>query len=156
MEKLLASGEWRMVSEIELVYRTAIRPGQRPQVSSSASAYEILLAGWDLDKIEFVEQFKVLLLNRSNRVLGQYELSTGGTSATVVDIRLLFAAALKANASGIIMAHNHPSGSLIASQSDRDITTKVSEAGRFMEIPVLDHLIVTMDGYYSFADQGLI
>ena len=105
MEKLLASGEWRMVSEIELVYRTAIRPGQRPQVSSSASAYEILLAGWDLNKIEFVEQFKVLLLNRSNRVLGQYELSTGGTSATVVDIRLLFAAALKANASGIIMAH---------------------------------------------------
>ena len=156
MEKLLASGEWRMVSEIELVYRTAIRPGQRPQVSSSASAYEILLAGWDLNKIEFVEQFKVLLLNRSNRVLGQYELSTGGTSATVVDIRLLFAAALKANASGIIMAHNHPSGSLIASQSDRDITTKVSEAGRFMEIPVLDHLIVTMDGYYSFNDQGLI
>lgn len=156
METLLASGEWRMVSEIELVYKTAIRPAQRPQVTSSVSAYEILLSGWDGDKIEFVEQCKVLLLNRSNRVLGQYELSTGGTAGTVVDIRLIFAAALKANASGIIMAHNHPSGSLTASQADRDITAKVREAGRFLEIPVLDHLIVTMEGYYSFADQGLL
>jgi len=145
-----------MVSEIELVYRTSIKPSQRPQVSSSAAAYEILLAGWDPDKIEFVEQFKVLLLNRSNRMLGQYELSTGGTSGTVVDIRLVFAAALKANASGIILAHNHPSGNLAASQPDRDITSKVREAGKILEIPVLDHLIVTSEGYYSFADQGLL
>ena len=145
-----------MVSEIELVYRTSIKPSQRPQVSSSAAAYEILLAGWDPDKIEFVEQFKVLLLNRSNRVLGQYELSTGGTAGTVVDIRLIFAAALKANASGIILAHNHPSGNLAASQPDRDITSKVREAGKILEIPVLDHLIVTSEGYYSFADQGLL
>ena len=156
METLLKSGKWKMVSEIELVYRTSIKPSQRPQVSSSAAAYEILLAGWDPDKIEFVEQFKVLLLNRSNRVLGQYELSTGGTSGTVVDIRLVFAAALKANASGIILAHNHPSGNLAASQPDRDITSKVREAGRILEIPVLDHLIVTSEGYYSFADQGLL
>lgn len=156
METLATEDNWKMVSEIELVYRTAIRPSHRPQVNSSASAYEILLAGWDPGKIEFIEQFKVLLLSRSNRVLGQYELSTGGTTGTVVDVRLIFAAALKANASGIIMAHNHPSGTLAASQADRDITKKVKEAGRILEIPLLDHLIVTTEGYYSFADQGML
>jgi len=156
METLAKSDKWKMVSEIELVYRTAIRPSQRPQVSSSASAFQILLAGWNPDKIEFIEQFKVLLLSRSNRVLGQYELSTGGTTGTVVDVRLIFAAALKANASGIIIAHNHPSGTLAASQADRDITKKVKEAGSILEIPLLDHLILTTEGYYSFADQGML
>ena len=156
MENVLESGSWKMVSEIELVYRAALKPSMRPKIGSSASAFEILLAGWDPDRIEFVEQFKVLLLNRSNRVLGQYELSTGGTSGTVVDLRLIFAAALKANASGIIMAHNHPSGNLAASQADRDITAKVKEAGRILEISVLDHLIITTEGYYSFADEGIL
>lgn len=156
METSATADNWKMVSEIELVYRTAIRPSQRPQVSSSASAYEILLAGWHPDRIEFIEQFKVLLLSRSNRVLGQYELSTGGTAGTVVDLRLIFAAALKANASGIIMAHNHPSGTLASSQADRDITKKIKDAGRILEIPLLDHLIVTTEGYYSFADQGML
>lgn len=98
----------------------------------------------------------MLLLSRSNRVLGQYELSTGGTSGTVADLRLIFAVALKANASGIIIAHNHPSGTLAASQADQDITKKVKEAGRILEIPLLDHLIVTTEGYYSFADQGML
>lgn len=156
METLATSDKWKMVSEIELVYRTAIRPSQRPKVSSSASAYEIFLAGWDPDKIELIEQFKLLLLSRSNRVLGQYELSTGGTTGTVVDVRLIFAAALKANASGIIIAHNHPSGTLAPSQADRDITKKVKDAGRILEIPLLDHLILTHEGYYSFADQGML
>lgn len=156
METLATSDKWKMVSEIELVYKTGIKPSQRPKVISSASAFEILLAGWNPDKIEFIEQFKVLLLSRSNRVLGQYELSTGGTSGTVADVRLIFAAALKANASGIIIAHNHPSGTLAASQADQDITKKVKEAGRILEIPMLDHLIVTTEGYYSFADQGML
>ena len=156
METLAASDKWKMVSEIELVYKTAIKPSQRPKISSSTSAFDILLAGWNPDKIEFIEQFKVLLLSRSNRVLGLYELSTGGTTGTVVDLRLIFAAALKANASGIIIAHNHPSGTLAASQADQDITRKVKDAGRILEIPLLDHLILTTEGYYSFADQGML
>ena len=156
METLLKSGKWKMVSELELVYKTALKPSQRPQVSSSAAAYEILLSGWNPDNIEFIEQFKILLLNRSNKVLGQYEISSGGITGTVVDVRLIFAAALKANASGIIMAHNHLSGTLIASQADRNITAKVREAGRILDIPVLDHLIVTTEGYYSIADQGIL
>ena len=156
METLVTSDNWKMVSEIELVYKTSIKPSERPHVNSSASAFKILLSGWNRDKIEFIEQFKVLLLSRSNRVLGQYELSTGGTSGTVADVRLIFVAALKANASGIIIAHNHPSGALTASQADQDITKKVKEAGKILEIPLLDHLIVTTEGYYSFADQGML
>src|ERR1044071_4267502 len=98
------------VSEIELVYKSKVKASERPQITSSKSAYEVLLRGWDENKIEFVEQFKVLLLNRANRVLGFYEVSTGGISGTVADARVIFAAALKANAVSIALAHNHPSG----------------------------------------------
>lgn len=156
MKTSVTTPNWQTVSEIELVYRSKVKASERPKIASSADAYRILLDAWDPDKIEFVEQFNVLLLNRSNRVLGIYTISTGGTSGTVVDIRLIFAAALKANASGIIMSHNHPSGALKASQADRDITRKTKEAGRFMDIPVLDHVIVTAEGYYSFADDGAL
>ncbi len=156
METSMNSGKWNMVSEIELVYKTSIKPSQRPHITSSASAYDILSQNWDRDKIELFEQFKVLLLNKANKVLGIYELSSGGISGTVVDLRLIFAAALKANASGIIMAHNHPSGALIASHADKDITRKVKEAGKLLDIPVLDHLIVTTESYFSFADQGIL
>ena len=148
--------KWETVSEIELVYRTAVKPSERPQIKSSASAYAILLEAWNMDKIEFVEQFKILLLNKGNKVLGIFQVSTGGISGTVVDVRLIFAAALKSNASGIIMAHNHPSGNLTASQADKDITRKVVQAGHLLDIPVLDHVIITTEGYYSFADEGAL
>lgn len=154
METSITTAKWQTVSEIQLIYRTSVKPSERPKVTSSQSAYQLLLQAWDNDKIEFVEQFKVLLLNKNNKVLGLYEISTGGISGTVVDVRLIFASALKANASGIIMAHNHPSGNLTASQADRDITKKVIAAGKLLDIPVLDHLIVTTEGYYSFADEG--
>ncbi len=154
METLSTTAKWQTVSEIQLVYRTSVKPSERPKISSSLSAYDILLQAWDDDKIEFIEQFKILLLNKGNKVLGIYEISTGGISGTVVDVRLIFAAALKANASGIIMAHNHPSGTLIASQADNEITRKVVQAGKLLDIPVLDHLIITSEGYYSFADEG--
>ncbi|WDO12356.1 JAB domain-containing protein [Flavobacterium sp. WW92] len=156
METSITTAEWQTVSEIQLVYRTKVAPSERPKISSSQSAYDLLLQAWDQDRIEFVEQFKILLLNKGNRALGSYELSTGGTSGTVVDIRLIFAAALKANASGIILAHNHPSGNLVASQADREITARALQAGQLLGIPVLDHLIISTEGYLSFADQGLL
>lgn len=156
METSITAAKWQAVSEIQLVYRTSVNPSERPKITSSRSAYKILLEAWDPDKIEFVEQFKILLLNKGNRALGAYELSTGGTSGTVVDIRLVFVAALKANASGIIMVHNHPSGNLTASQADREITEKAVKAGKLLDIPVLDHLIISTEGYFSFADGGLL
>jgi DNA repair protein RadC len=144
------------VSEIELVYKTKVKASERPQITSSKSAYEVLLKAWDENKIEFVEQFKVLLLNRANRVLGVYEVSTGGISGTVADPRLIFVAALKANSSSLVLAHNHPGGSLKPSRQDEELTVKIREAGRYLEIKVLDHLIITNEAYYSFADEGIL
>lgn len=125
-----------------------------PTVTSSRDAYEIFFRTWDLEKIEFVEQFKVMMLNRANRVMGILELSTGGVSGTVADPKLIFVAALKCSASSIIVAHNHPSGNLRPSESDKNLTRKLKEGGKLLDMAVLDHIIVTVEGYYSFADEG--
>ncbi len=97
-----------------------------------------------------------MLLNRAHKVQGIFEVSTGGVSGTVADPKIIFAAAIKANSSGIIVAHNHPSGNLRASQADIDLTRKLKDGGRILEIQLLDHIIVTTEGYFSFADEGLI
>ncbi|HNP96897.1 MAG TPA: JAB domain-containing protein [Cyclobacteriaceae bacterium] len=144
------------VSEIQLSYKTKIKPSERPKVTSSREVYGILLQSWDRNKIEFVEQFKVLLVNRANRVLGIVEISCGCATGTVADPKMIFAAAIKANACGLIMAHNHPSGSLQASQADIQLSKKVKEGGKLLEVSVLDHIIVTTEGYLSLADEGLM
>ena len=97
-----------------------------------------------------------MLLTRSNKVLGLTSVSKGGISGTVTDIRLILQAAIKANASGIIVCHNHPSGNINPSESDTKITQKIREFGNIMDIQLLDHLIITAEEYYSFADNGLI
>ncbi len=99
---------------------------------------------------------KVLLLNRANKVLGVYEVSTGGISGTVADPRLIFVAALKANACSLIISHNHPSGNLKPSRHDEELTAKIKQAGEFLDIKLLDHLIVTPEAYYSFGDEGIL
>jgi DNA repair protein RadC len=148
---------WTQVAEIQLIYKSKVKASDRPQVSTSSDAYQIFKHNWDENKIEFIEQFKVLFLNRSNKVLGIYELSTGGISGTVADPKLVFAAALKANASNIILCHNHPSGNTKPSKADEQLTQKIKEAGKYLDLPVIDHLIITSDdGYYSFADEGLL
>lgn len=154
--KAQQDSSWKTVSEIDLIYRTKVKSSQRPKITSSKSAYAILMDCWDLDKIEFIEQFKVLLLNQSNRVLGLYQASSGGIAGTVVDIRLLFASALKANAAGMIISHNHPSGKTAPSQADKAITRKIKTAGELLDIKLLDHLIVTEEKYYSFLDEGAL
>jgi len=155
MENLDLSAH-RNVAEIQLLYKSKVKASDRPRIASSRDAYNILASTWDESKLEFVEQFKVLLTNRANKVLGIVEISTGGISGTVADPKVIFAAALKAAASGIIMAHNHPSGNLQPSQADIDLTRKMKEGGKFLEISVLDHIIITCDTYYSFADEGLL
>src|SRR5690606_14067351 len=155
METTIKSRQFE-VAEIQLSYKTKVKPSQRPKMSSPKDAYSILLDSWDDERLEFVEQFKVLLLNRANRVLGIYEASTGGVSGTVADPKLVFAAALKSNATAIILAHNHPSGQLKPSDADLKLTQKLKEGGKYLEIPVLDHIIVTSEGYNSFADEGVL
>lgn len=150
------NSSWKIVSEIDLIYKTKVKNSERPHITSSAYAFTLLKGCWDHGKIGFLEQFKVLLLNQSNRVLGIYEASSGGITRTVVDIRLLFAAALKAGAVGLVIAHNHPSGSLLPSNPDRCITAKIAKAGELLDIKLLDHLIITEESYYSFADEGAL
>lgn len=154
--KTTADNNWKIVSEIELIYKSKVKSSDRPHISSSRCAYTILKDCWDPCKIEFLEQFKVLLLSQSNTVLGLYEASSGGMSGTVVDIRVLFTAALKARAAGIIIAHNHPSGGTVPSQPDIMITRKIAQAGTILDIKLLDHLILTAESYYSFADEGAL
>ena len=102
------------------------------------------------------EEFWVLLLNRAHRVIKKKRVSEGGVSGTVADPKIIYKMALEELASGVIVAHNHPSGNLTASQSDIDLTKKLKEAGRFLEVQLLDHLIIAGSKYYSFADEGII
>jgi DNA repair protein RadC len=102
------------------------------------------------------EEFWVLLLNRNNLVIDKMMVSQGGLSGTVIDVRIILKMALEKLASSLILCHNHPSGNLIPSDADKEITRKIREAGKHMDIPVLDHLIIGNDSYFSFADEGLI
>lgn len=142
------------VSEVELVYKSIIPASTRTLIKSSYDGYQVLLSYWDLNKIELLEQFKVLMLNRANAVLAISAISTGGITGTVVDIRLILATALKLNATSLILAHNHPSGNLTPSVEDKKLTQKIKQAGSFMDIKILDHIILTREAYYSFADEG--
>ncbi len=142
------------VAEINVTYRPKFKASERPKVGSSKDLYSILFNNWDLNKIELQEQFKIVLLNRANKVLGIYEISTGGMSGTVADPKLIFATALKACASSIILSHNHPSGNLKPSSADLQLTQKIVKGGEMLDIAVLDHIILTSEGYYSFADEG--
>ncbi|MBK0368259.1 JAB domain-containing protein [Flavobacterium agrisoli] len=156
METKNTQQKWNQVAEIKLVYKTKVKASERPYITSSKAVYNLAIQNWNPDTIEFFEQFKVLLLNQSNRVLGIYEMSSGGITGTVVDIRMIFAAAIKANAVALIIMHNHPSGQLKASEVDKQITKKIKEAGQLLDIKLLDHLIITPENYYSFADEGAL
>src|SRR5258708_40154034 len=142
------------VAEIQLSYKSDVKPSLRPKINGAQDAYKVLLENWDDSKIEFVEQFKVLLLNKANKALGVFEVSSGSSTGTVADPKLIFGAAIKANACGIILAHNHPSGNLQPSQADIDLTKKIKDGGKILEIQVVDDLIITSAGYHSFADSG--
>lgn len=111
------------VAEIEISYKPHYKVTERPQISSSNDAYEIFIQQWSMSKIELVEEFKILLLNRRNRVLGVVHISSGGFSGTIADPKVIFAAALKACASGIILCHCHPSRELDPSREDVALTT---------------------------------
>lgn len=142
------------VTEVELSYRSRVKPSERPKVNNSKDAYKILLAHWDMNKIELVEQFKILLLDRNNACLGISEIATGGIAGCIVDPKIIFSTALKAKASSILLAHNHPSGNLIPSIDDERITKKICSGAKFFDMNVPDHLIISPYDYYSMTDEG--
>jgi DNA repair protein RadC len=144
------------VAEVELVYHSKVKAADRPKVTSAADAYKILLEHWNKESIELFEEFKVMLLSTNASLLGIYEVSRGGISGTFVDSRLIYAAALKAAASSIILAHNHPSGELKPSRADETLTRKIAEGSKLLELKVNDHLIISPEHFFSFANEGLL
>jgi len=145
------------VSEIKISYKNRVTSSNLSKISSSSDAAEILFETWDNDTIELHEAFKILLLNNSNIVKGIYEISSGGITGTLVDIRILFAVVLKSLSTAIILAHNHPSGNLKPSEADKRLTAKIKQACDLLDIKLLDHLIITPShNYYSFTDNGIL
>ncbi len=143
-----------IIAALELGRRRKEQDLQEPaRITSSRDAYN-LLASYFFDLLH--EEFWVILLNRSNKVITKTLISKGGQSATISDPKIIFKSALEHNAASIIMAHNHPSGSLKPSKSDIQLTKKMVEGGKFLDIGVLDHLVFAEKKYYSFADEGLM
>ena len=120
------------ISEISVSYTN--NKEKKIKVKNSQESYNVLLESWDKNISELQEEFKILLVNRSNTVLGVYPISKGGVSGTLVDAKLVFSVALKCNASSIIIAHNHPSGNLNPSESDKKLTQKLNKAGQYLDI----------------------
>jgi DNA repair protein RadC len=146
--------ETYQVAEVQISYNPKFKAQDRPKINQSEQAYNIFIQQWDKGKLQLLEQCKVILLIRNNRVLGLAHVSQGGVTGTVLDPRVIFSIALKANATSIVLAHNHPSGNLNPSPEDIAITKKIVASGRMLEIIVADHLIITANGYYSLADNS--
>jgi len=143
-----------IVSALELGRRRkeSVSPG-RPRITNSIDVVEIMKQ--DLLDLNH-EEFWIIILNRANFVLRKNKISSGGISGTVADPKLIFKSALDHSGSSIILVHNHPSGNLQPSQADITLTKTLKEAGKFLEIPVLDHIIVSDNSYFSFADEGMM
>jgi DNA repair protein RadC len=143
-------------AEVYLAYKTTVKPSERPFITNARDCYELLMQHWDDTKIDLLMEFKIVLLNQRHRVLGICEISQGGIARAEADVRLVMAAALKANAVAIILVHNYPSGNTRPSESDKDLTKRMKEAGVLLRIRVIDHIIVSREEYFSFADEGLL
>ncbi len=141
------------IPEITLKYKRS-KNTHTYTLKSSSATYELLKEIYDADTLDYLESSITLYLNRANKCIGWHRLSQGGISGTVIDHRILFATALKCGASAIIISHNHPSGNLMPSTIDDKLTQRIKEAGTLLEIALLDHIIVTSDGYYSYSDEG--
>ena len=157
LTKFRGIGEARAISIVSAMElgrrRKETHTPKKPQITSSEDAYHTIMPELlDIDH----EQFWVLLLNRNNRVIKKQQISSGGVTGTVADPKIIFKCALESLACSIILIHNHPSGNLKPSQADINLTKKMKEAGISLEIPVLDHIIFTDDGYFSFADENML
>lgn len=142
------------VAEINVSYST--KDVDKIKLKNCHEVFSFILSKWNLNVIEFQEESKIILLNRANFVLGVYDLSKGGITGTVVDVRIILSVALKCNATGIILIHNHPSGNLTPSEADREITRKLKKACELIDQNLLDHLIISKDNFYSFSNSGIL
>jgi DNA repair protein RadC len=156
LQKFKGIGEAKAITiaaALELGRRRKADTRIRTKLTSSKDAFEAIAP---LIEDHHHEEFWILLVNRANEIIRRERISSGGSSSTIVDIKMVFRIAIDHRAEAIIAVHNHPSGQLTPSQSDRELTKRIAEAGKIMDIALLDHLIVSQRGYYSFADEGLI
>ena len=154
MKQILQPISQDIIAEVQISYSSKTKSADRVKITQSKEAVNAFRSFWQ--NLEHVEYAYLLLLNRQNQILGRYFLAKGGMTGAVINARVIFQVALKANATSIMMAHNHPSGNLQPSDADRKITRQIKEAGSFLDIPLMDHIIITEEGYLSFADEGLL
>ena len=140
------------LAEVQITYSNPVKSVDRFKVVGSQSVASALREFWpSYDHIEFMY---MIMLNRQNQILGYHQVSKGGITGTIIDLRVIYQVALKANASAIIIAHNHPSGNLEPSETDKKVSREVKDAGKILNITLLDHIILTTDGFHSMADDG--
>jgi len=145
------------VNEIKISYCESLGTIESDSIQTSEPVAKLLYENWNKDTIGLQETFKVLLLNNGNKVKGVYQVSSGGITGTLVDLRVLFAVILKSLSTTIILAHNHPAGTLAPSDADIQLTKKIQKAGKLFDIRILDHLIISPTGdYFSFMDNNII
>jgi len=143
------------LAEISVSYKSKLKSNIK--ITNSKDAFYILFPLFDKNTIELKEEFILLLLNRANNFLGWFRLSSGRTNGTVVDVKIIFMLALQVNCCNLILSHNHPSNNIQPSDADIKLTNQIKEAGKIMDINVLDHLIIASNGnYFDFADEGLM
>ena len=143
----------RLLAAIELSNRPIASPKKASTISSSAEAFQLVRSR--LSNL-IHEEFWIMIMNRANKLISMQRISSGGVSGTVVDAKLVFLKLIQFSASSAIFVHNHPSGNLIPSQADIQLTNKLVQAGQTLDIVILDHLIVSDEAYYSFADEGML
>ena len=139
-------------AEVKLMYMTDVKSSERISIKNSEDAAAVFFDVWDFHTIEHTEEVKMMMLNRANKVLGVASISKGGLSGAVIDTRVILQYAIKSNATSVILAHNHPSGNLEASEADKRITQNVREALKLIDIQLLDHLILNKDELFATID----
>jgi DNA repair protein RadC len=143
------------IPEITVFYKDRVKTSERAVVKASEDAAKILSVAFE-DCMEHHEEAYVLFLNKAHRVLGISCISKGGINGTVIDIRIILQTALKVSASFLMISHNHPSGSLIPSSEDMAVTRSLQKGCQAVGIQMYDHIVMTSEGYMSFADEGLL
>ncbi|MFA0960284.1 JAB domain-containing protein [Roseivirga sp. BDSF3-8] len=142
------------VTEIQVTYTQKVKAKDRPLIKSPYAAYQVLRATWDDGLINLVEQFRILMLNTRKRVIGSLLIGQGDSGSTPADAIQIFAGAIQCKARYIVLAHNHPSGSLTPSRQDIITTTSLEMGAAYLGLRIYDHIILTNDAYFSFRDNG--
>ncbi len=145
-----------VISEIEISYKPHVNPSDCPRVTKSKDAYRLFIDTWDKKRFEFIQECRVMLLNSDHRVLGIVTVPRGSCVKTMIEPKLLFAIALKAYASEIIVTHNRLAGNLKPGPSDLELSEKLVSAGSLLDIKVADYFIITTEGFYSFSFEGVL